>query len=456
MQFGPVLALVSGQTVANAINDSKNDLTKLETNEKDDSKLINALFLRILNRAATSAEVDECLRMMHSMPQEHQTLAARLKAYEASIQPRVAAAEKKRQAGIVTAKAALTAYEKQIAAREAELDRKHQAALAKAEAALKGYQTTLPQQLAKWEAREDKFTQWTTLDPAGLSSTSATTLTKQKDLSIRATSSNGLGAYQVVANTNLTGITAIRLEALKDDKQPKKGPGRSTDGNFVLTEFALTAAPKADPKKTQKIKLANPQADFSQKRFSVASAIDGKILPNLNGWAVAPKTGVNHVATFDTAKPLGFKDGTILTFKLHQQFQSGVHSLGLFRLSVSTSTSPTLVTGAPKEIATALAVPAAQRKDAQKAALMKYFKGIDNVLKRLQLAAANAKKPRPVKSLGRQPSRRRRGPSDTPRERTGRARCIDGHACVAVSGRLPPEQPRALPVDAHFKQLLGG
>ena len=53
LQLGPVMALVSGPTLADAIADPNNELTALLTRESDDTKLIDELFLRILNRPAT-------------------------------------------------------------------------------------------------------------------------------------------------------------------------------------------------------------------------------------------------------------------------------------------------------------------------------------------------------------------------------------------------------------------
>ena len=221
-------------------------------------------------------------------------------------------------------------------------------------------------------------------------------LTKQEDLSVVATSSNGLGTYTVVANTELTGIAAVRLEALADDRQPKKGPGRAPDGNFVLTEFELSAAPKSDPGKATKIGLENAQADFSQDVYNVATAIDGNMASTGNGWAIAPKVGVNHLASFELKQDVGYDGGTILTFLLHQQFSSGQHSLGLFRLSVTTSTGPILLEGLPKTVTDILAVAANQRDDKQKADLLAYYRGVDGELKKLQNALAKAKQPRAV------------------------------------------------------------
>lgn len=396
MQFGPVMALVSGSTVDNAIVDAKNEIAKLVAEQKDDAKLVDELFMRILNRPADQKEIDTALAMIRELPAEHAQLVATTQEYEKSLAPKIAEDEKRRQDAIAAAKKELEAYEQEIAAREAELDKQHAETIAKADAALKEYEAKLGEQLVAWEAREDKGTVWAPLDPAELSSTSATTLTKQEDLSILATSSNGLGTYKVIAHTDAKGITAVRLEALADDRQPKKGPGRSSDGNFVLTEFELTAAPKSDPSKAVKIGLENAQADFSQDSYNVATAIDGDMAPTNNGWAIAPKAGVNHVASFETKEDVGHDGGTVLTFLLHQQFQSGQHSLGRFRLSITTSTGPILLEGLPKDVTDILAVAADQRNDEQKAALTTYYRSIDGELKKLQTTLAQAKQPRPV------------------------------------------------------------
>ena len=57
------MALVSGPTVNNAISDPGNAITKLASEEKDDRKLINRLFIRILNRPATEKEIQASLAL---------------------------------------------------------------------------------------------------------------------------------------------------------------------------------------------------------------------------------------------------------------------------------------------------------------------------------------------------------------------------------------------------------
>ena len=49
--------------------------------------------------------------------------------------------------------------------------------------------------------------------------------------------------YTLVFRTQLKGITGLRLEALADSRLPHGGPGWGENGNFVLSELTLDAAP---------------------------------------------------------------------------------------------------------------------------------------------------------------------------------------------------------------------
>src|SRR5205823_13163540 len=50
LQLGPVMALVSGPTLADAIGDPNNDIARLARTQPDDRSLVDELFLRVLNR----------------------------------------------------------------------------------------------------------------------------------------------------------------------------------------------------------------------------------------------------------------------------------------------------------------------------------------------------------------------------------------------------------------------
>jgi hypothetical protein len=108
----------------------------------------------------------------------------------------------------------------------------------------------------------------------------------------------------------------------------------------------------------------------------VAGAVDGN---EGTGWAVSPQVNQNHTATFEV-KGLGeFKpaDGVLWNITLSQQFPDGMHLLGRFRLSVTSSPTPWDKSKFPAEVATALGVPREQRNEAQRTVLSNYFKSLD-------------------------------------------------------------------------------
>lgn len=89
---------------------------------------------------------------------------------------------------------------------------------------------------------------WSVLSLTSLSASSGATLTVQGDSSVLVSGTlPATDIYTFSAVTGVTGITGIRLEALADASLPGGGPGRGFNGNFVLTEFALTATAIPEP-----------------------------------------------------------------------------------------------------------------------------------------------------------------------------------------------------------------
>jgi hypothetical protein len=348
MMLGPVLAMVNGPILADAIRAPDNRLAKLCATEKDDRKIVEELFLAAFAR----------------LPNEHE-LAAGLKALAGHRDEfNQAVAEGNKRA------AELAAYEKGIPAR-----------------------------MAEWEKAQQK-TAWTVLDPATMKSEAGAVLKKQADHSILVSGKNTAPeVYTVTANTPLTGITGVRLEVLSDPKLPAKGPGRAPNGNFVLSEFRVTASPEGDSVKAKPVALHNAKADFSQDQYPVANAIDGK---KETGWAVAPQLGQQHVAVFETREPLSIVNGTALTFTLEQHFAGKDHNIGKFRLSVTTSKAPLSLEGPPEPVARILAVEPDKRTQQQKDELLRFYRAQDAELARLQAAAAEAPPPNDPRLIGAQ------------------------------------------------------
>ncbi|MBL67555.1 MAG: hypothetical protein CMO74_03735 [Verrucomicrobiales bacterium] len=394
LQLGPVMALITGPTVDNAISDKNNAIAKLVENEKDDRKLIDELFLRILNRHASNKEIESSLKLLASIEPEHKTLLAEQAAHAEKLKPDIEAREKVRQADIAKAQKAVEDYEKSIAARETEEEKKRQAAIAAAEKAVKDHETSEETRFNEWLKRGDGKSTWITVEAKELKSKIGATLTKEKDGVIFVSGKNGKDTFTISAETTLKNLTGLRLEALTDKRLPKNGPGRApNDGNFVLTELELMWAPKDKPGEQKKLKLEAAKADFSQGGYPVASAIDGKLADSNNGWAVAPQLGKPHQASFEI-KDAPKHDGPILlTFVMKQEFSGNNWQLGKFRWSITNAKKP-LNFGLPKNINDLLVLET--RDDKQTKVLRDYYRAQDSRLKGLQTALNNARKPRPV------------------------------------------------------------
>ena len=91
----------------------------------------------------------------------------------------------------------------------------------------------------------DVTANWTILTPANLVSSGGATMTLLNDGSVLVGGPlTGVDTYTFSANSSATPITGFRLEVLTDGSLPANGPGRASNGNFVLTEFAITAIPE--------------------------------------------------------------------------------------------------------------------------------------------------------------------------------------------------------------------
>jgi hypothetical protein len=326
--LAPVLKLVNGPDVANAINDAGNAITKLVAEQTDDAKVIEELYLRFLARRPTEAEIKLGLSALQFVDED----------------------------------------------------------LPKAQAELAAYEATLSEKQAAWEKSVGPIA-WTTVEPAEMKSAAGATFAKQPDGSILVGGNLTKDTYTIVTDTPLAGITGIRLEALADPSLPSMGPGRAENGNLVVSEIALTAAAKATPDQAAAVKLENAQADFAQQSFPAPNAIDGN---NDSGWAIHPAMGKNHVWVAEVKDAIADEGGSRLTFSLVQNYVDGKHALGKFRLSITTSPKPLQLQGLPANIAAIVAIPPDQRNDQQRNELAAYFRSLDGELAKLNQAVAQA------------------------------------------------------------------
>jgi len=410
VQLGPVMALISGPTVGDAISDGKNAIAKITESIPQDDKLVEELFMRIINRAPTAQETNAALASIAGMDQENKALLAAWSAEEVKQAPAIAQMEKDRQGKIEAAQSALDGYKAEqvpvVAKKQADREEGIKKALAASEAAA----TAALAGQGAWEKYADLSTEWVPLDLEIVEKKNVTNLEKQPDGSIFATvlpPGPAIEAtYVVRGRTDLKGITGIKLEVLPDDRLPSNGPGLSADGNFVLTEFLVNQSRPGDVADTKKanlkkpagdsVKLVNAQADFEQKDFSVAASINGNRDVSDKGWAVSGATGRRHEAIFETdPAATGFDEGTSLTFTMAQGFDRNRYHIGRFRIYVTTSVRP-LRFGLAQPLAQALRLPNDKRSPEQQASLKANFLATNASYQKSKEALVAARLPVPA------------------------------------------------------------
>ncbi|HWA97329.1 MAG TPA: PSD1 and planctomycete cytochrome C domain-containing protein [Pirellulales bacterium] len=188
-----------------------------------------------------------------------------------------------------------------------------------------------------------------------------------------------IDTYTVTVKTDLTNITAFKLEALTDPSLPGNGPGRgdAERPNFVLNTFSLTQA-AADEKNPRPVKFATAKADYSQANYDVAGAIDDD--PK-TAWAIGGKFHQPHEATFTTAQPVGSADGATFTFTLVQKFGAG-RTIG--RLRLSAMTGDPRAKAVPDEIVKILRLSPEKRKPGHVKKLVDYRVADDKIVASLE------------------------------------------------------------------------
>jgi hypothetical protein len=232
----------------------------------------------------------------------------------------------------------------------------------------------------QWEKKErDRLaaerTGWVAVKPDKVVSRGGAAMKLLEDFSVLSTGQNpAQDVYTVTLRTGLKRITGIRLEALHDPSFGNKGLARS-NGNFVLTRFEVEAAgPKGG--RPRAVAIAGAVADYSQKGFPVASAIDPK---SKAGWAVDGyiKTDPSRQAVFTFAQPIAGGPGTVLTVRLRHESIYAQHNIGRFRLALTKADKPALEKGGlPPDVRQALEADGARRTARQKDLLARYYRTV--------------------------------------------------------------------------------
>lgn len=248
---------------------------------------------------------------------------------------------------------------------------------------------------AEWEKQQ---VPWTILKPESVTSAGGVTLTARPDGSVLASGANpATDTYTLVIRNLPAGVTALRLEVLPDPSLPRQGPGRAGNGNFVLSELLISVKPAEGEER--RIALQNASATYEQTgaaggnpygKWAVAAAIDGDEKGKTWGWAIMEKVGQPQAAIFETAQDLSLDAGSSLVVQMLQNLDNPQHTIGHFRLSVTTAARPVRsATSLSAPLAAILAIPAAERSEVQQRELAAHYRTVAPLLEpvRQELAA---------------------------------------------------------------------
>lgn len=241
VMLGPIMKLVNGPTLADAVEDPDNLLSRLVAETDDDRAIVEQIFLSILNRPPTESELELGAESLRNLAIEEE------------------AAEK--------------------------------------QAAWEAYQAEIPSRLAAWESSQASVT-WTAASVVATASEAGAELSADESGVVTVSGALAKDRYEILLESSLERVTGLRIDALADKSLPGGGPGRSGNGNFVINEVQLAAA--SDDKWID-VGLAAAQADFEQGGYPAAAAVDGA---EDSGWAIVPQTGQSHRLDVSLAAPL--------------------------------------------------------------------------------------------------------------------------------------------------------
>lgn len=131
------------------------------------------------------------------------------------------------------------------------------------------------------------------------------------------------------------GTTAIRLEALPDERLPSNGPGRAyyegPSGDFMLSDIKIV-------KNDQPLAIAEATATYVGTGFGKQAPVTGAIDDDKHtGWSIGGRPGERHVAVFVLEEPLDEAADIDLQMLFFRHFAA---PLGRFRLSVTDAPTP--------------------------------------------------------------------------------------------------------------------
>lgn len=389
LHLGSVLALVSGPDLSRAINDPENEIAKLTATEPDNRKLIDQLFVRILNRHAKSGEIDVALLAFDQILSDHRQLIQSRDDRIAVVEADAPAREQSRAESIEAAQAQLDEAIARLAPDLLRKESDRENAISAATEAVDSYRSHSGR-LEDWRKKQLDEIRWELLEIDSFESQSGRSHLLKGDRSVLTrTDKPGKDVYTLSSHTRLKGISGLRLELLPEKSLPSKGPGVGTNGNFVLTELEIEIAHPDQADQWESVSVSSSVASLTQANFDIGQTTDGN-KENRAGWAIAGGTGKTQWATFHFESPVWTGEEARLRFKLHQNFDA-THQIGRFRISVTDHEGETGL-GLPESLLKKLALPLAEWNDKTKKMFEARMDRDDAALIKLKDALAVASK----------------------------------------------------------------
>ena len=224
--------------------------------------------------------------------------------------------------------------------------RQHQQRVTLLEQALHGPHPELEGPFNAWRQEQRRLLElddrWTRVAPVLASADSDASLEIRNDLSLLVRGPNpDRDTYRLRLVPGISRIAGIQLEALPDDSLPSKGPGRSGNGNFVLTRFrARIESPDGT---SRPLLLEEAEASWEQtlhaerhphRRWTAGSAVDPGDGDETTGWAILPAVGRVHRLRAVVLDAPELADGDAVAVEIRQAHGKG-HNLGCFRISMT-------------------------------------------------------------------------------------------------------------------------
>ena len=216
----------------------------------------------------------------------------------------------------------------------------------------------------KWRTEQQQTAvAWKLLRPSKLK-TNLPRLEVQKDGSILSTGDvTKRDVFEMTFPVDQT-ITAIRLEAIPDERLPANGPGRAfyegRKGDFFLSEVTATI-------NGQPVRFSSASSSIKANKWGPKVVFDNE---GSSGWALSGREGKPHQLVINLAEPIKQSGNLQITFLFERHYAA---SLGRFRLATTSHPGAVVAKAMPVDVEAALIRPFADATPGQRRRIRQHF-----------------------------------------------------------------------------------